>query len=46
VGTLLGYAQGTVDGDTVVGELFSAMEGLAFWRENVTREPELEFGND
>ena len=42
VGTLIGYAQGTVDGDAVVGELFAAMESLAFWRENVTREPELD----
>jgi len=46
VGALLGFAAGKLDSDEVGHELSVAMEALAWHRENVLREPELEFGHE
>ena len=48
VGALLGFAAGRLDADQVGHELSTAIEALAWHRENVARhtQPELEFGHD
>lgn len=48
VGALLDFASGRTDADAVGGHLNTALEGLAWHRENVQRaaQPELDLGHD
>ena len=48
VGALLGFAAGHLDADQVGAELNTALESLAWHRENVNKvsQPELEFGHE
>lgn len=48
VGALLGFAAGKLDADQVGNELNTAIEALAWHRENVSKyaQPELEFGHE
>ena len=48
VGALLGFASGKLDVDQVGAELNTALEALAWHRENVVKvaQPELEFGHE
>lgn len=48
VGSLIAFATGHTDDDQVAGEINTALEGLAWHRENVLRasQPELELGHE